>query len=116
MDIPQLAGEPTALLTACSSGRNCTRAYPVALRGGLLWVWPDAGPRAAAEAAAAGARAGLAGEACCCRLPLQISSALWLQPAAVPLLPATCYTPAQTDMPTHKHATHTTHTRDPPAA
>jgi hypothetical protein len=51
--IPQ-ALDATSAATACASKRSCATALPTAVGGGLLWVWPDAAPTAAQEAAATG--------------------------------------------------------------
>lgn len=51
-EIPQ-ALDPKAKAVACSSSRSCVTSYPVQEAFGLIWVWPDAGPAAAADAAAA---------------------------------------------------------------
>lgn len=51
-EIPQ-ALDPKAKAVACSSSRSCVTSYPVQEAYGLIWVWPDAGPAAAADAAAA---------------------------------------------------------------
>ncbi|GFR47365.1 hypothetical protein Agub_g9071, partial [Astrephomene gubernaculifera] len=50
--IPQ-ALDPAAEAAACRSRRACATAYPVRLEAGMLWVWPDDSPDAAATAAAA---------------------------------------------------------------
>lgn len=47
-DIPQ-SSTPENM---CSIMATAARAHPLQLRQGLIWVWPEAGPQAAAEAAA----------------------------------------------------------------
>ncbi|WIA35317.1 hypothetical protein OEZ86_003772 [Tetradesmus obliquus] len=51
-DIPQ-ALDAKAKAVACASSRSCVTAYPTRQQYGLIWVWPSAGPAAAAQAAAA---------------------------------------------------------------
>jgi pheophorbide a oxygenase len=53
--IPQ-ALDATSAATACASRRSCATALPTAVGAGLLWVWPDAAPTAAQDAAATGER------------------------------------------------------------
>lgn len=53
VDIPQMRGDATAHATACSSGRNCVKTYPLKAKGGLLWVWPDRSPGAQQDSEAA---------------------------------------------------------------
>lgn len=50
--IPQI-GDPKAHATACGSARSAVGHFPSRSMFGLLWVWGEAGPGAAAEAAAA---------------------------------------------------------------
>ncbi|GBF96942.1 hypothetical protein Rsub_09022 [Raphidocelis subcapitata] len=50
--IPQI-GDERARAAALGSKRSCVASYPVKEEGGLLWVWADASPGAAAAAAAA---------------------------------------------------------------
>ncbi|WIA30048.1 hypothetical protein OEZ86_000143 [Tetradesmus obliquus] len=49
--IPQ-ALDATSAATACASKRSCATTLPTAEGAGLLWVWPDLAPTAAADAAA----------------------------------------------------------------
>jgi hypothetical protein len=39
-----------AKAVACSSSRSCVTTYPTQEQYGLIWVWPSAGPAAAAQA------------------------------------------------------------------
>eukprot|EP00879_Flechtneria_rotunda_P007034 GHRR01007384.1.p1 GENE.GHRR01007384.1~~GHRR01007384.1.p1 ORF type:complete len:451 (+),score=111.23 GHRR01007384.1:101-1453(+) len=50
-EIPQ-AIDDKAKAVACSSSRSSVITYPVKEAYGLIWVWPTAGPAAAAQAAA----------------------------------------------------------------
>ncbi|KAI8475277.1 MAG: Rieske-domain-containing protein [Monoraphidium minutum] len=51
--IPQARFDsPKAEATACGTRRACVKAYPTAVAWNTLFVWADAGPGAAAEAAA----------------------------------------------------------------
>jgi nitrite reductase/ring-hydroxylating ferredoxin subunit len=47
--IPQSL-DAKAEATACASGRSCVTAYPLKEYAGVIWVWGDASPGAAAEA------------------------------------------------------------------
>ncbi|KIY99872.1 Rieske (2Fe-2S) domain protein [Monoraphidium neglectum] len=49
--IPQSL-DAKAEATACASGRSCVTAYPLKEYAGVIWVWGDASPGAAAEAEA----------------------------------------------------------------
>ena len=44
--IPQIEDDPTAKATALASPRSRVRSYPVCVRAGLVFVWPDAEPGA----------------------------------------------------------------------
>jgi pheophorbide a oxygenase len=50
--IPQLDTDPAAHTTACNSAKSCVASYPTRVSCGLLWIWPESGPQAAATAAA----------------------------------------------------------------
>lgn len=49
--LPSLqALDAKAKAVACASSRSCVTAYPTRQQYGLIWVWPSAGPAAAAQA------------------------------------------------------------------
>ncbi|KAG2450108.1 hypothetical protein HYH02_000211 [Chlamydomonas schloesseri] len=50
--VPQLAADPRAAATARGSPRSCLTSFPVRVHDGVLWAWLEAGPGAAAAAAA----------------------------------------------------------------
>ncbi len=41
---PQLANDPRAAATACSSRRSCVASFPTLERDGLLFAWMDNSP------------------------------------------------------------------------
>jgi len=51
--IPQLEDDPAARATALASPRSRARSYPVCVKAGLVFVWPDADPGAQERASRA---------------------------------------------------------------
>ncbi len=51
--IPQMGHNPKAQEAALANSRSCVRSYPTRQCEGVVWVWAESGPHAAAEAAAA---------------------------------------------------------------